>query len=670
MIRFACRFLLGFLMEDTISLPVRRARIVVLISHLQMVTPPSRLAQEVQGVLPAFSGAADIRIIDVPFADALQQAQELEQARQADIFICTGATGAYLRKHLISPVVLMPLADLDILHALERARRISDKVAMLSFGSATPKLDDLDALFTVKLHQASYTTLAQAEQCVRDAADAGYRVVIGSSMVTELAEQAGIIGILVTSGSAARKALDDAMVIFKSARAETAKRQRLNTLLQHLTDGVLAVDMAAHVQSVNPALARLLGVSVEWAQGRHVGELAPQLEIESVLRTGIAEENRILRLGTQTILANIIPIYENGIQTGAVLTCQDTGTVQRADRQIRTSTRATRFIAKYRLTQIIGESEVMTSILALAERYAQTGSTILIQGESGTGKELLAQGIHNAGKRSKGPFVAINCAAFPENLLESELFGYEEGAFTGARKGGKPGLFEMAHTGTIFLDEIGDMPLSLQTRLLRVLQEREVVRLGGTEPTPVDIRVIAATHRNLRARIADSAFREDLFYRLNILRLKLPPLRERREDIHAIARHIFSQVAIRTGAGNLPDTLLLPLLPYLESYAWPGNIRELENVLERVVLSLANQDTAKPCDAVQWSGMMAALFEDDMTAPAPQTGSEIDLKSLSRTTELVRIRKILDECDGNLERASKRLGISRSTLWRRLNQPG
>jgi len=226
-----------------------------------------------------------------------------------------------------------------------------------------------------------------------------------------------------------------------------------------LTDGVLAVDMAGKVQTINPALARMVGVSIEWAQGRHIGELDPNLELEHVLRTGSAEENRILRLGSHTVLANLMPIFEEGVQTGAVFTCQDTSAVQRADRQIRSSTRLTRFVAKHRLSQIICESAIMRDLIALAERYAQTDSTILINGESGTGKELLAQGIHNASKRRKGPFVAINCAAFPESLLESELFGYEEGAFTGSRKGGKPGLFEMAHTGTIFLDEIGDMPL-------------------------------------------------------------------------------------------------------------------------------------------------------------------------------------------------------------------
>ncbi|CAN5352669.1 propionate catabolism operon regulatory protein PrpR [soil metagenome] len=656
-------------MESPAKPASRIPRIVVLIGHLRLAKPPSRLALEVQNVLPAYSGIVDIRVVDKPISETLQYAQELERAGKADIFICTGATGDYLRKRLATPVVLMPVADYDILHALERARRIGDKIAVLGYGGISLKLEEVQSLFTVMLRQGTYATLAEAEALVKQVAAEGCKVVVGSSMVTELAEEAGLTGILVTSSNAVRQGLDDAMVILRSARAEASKRQRLNTLLQHLSDGVIAVDMDGRVQSINPVLAQLLDVSVEWAQGRNISELDPQLELARVLRTGTPDQNRILRLGTRTVLANAVPIFEDGAQTGAVLSCQDTSAVQRADRQIRTSGRATRFVAKYRLSQLIGDSAAMRELVQLAERYALTDSTVLINGESGTGKELLAQGIHNASPRRKNPFVAINCAAFPDTLLESELVGYEEGAVSGSRKGGKPGLFEMAHTGTIFLDEIGDMPLSLQTRLLRVLQEREVVRLGGTEPTPVDVRIVAATHHKLRARIAEHTFREDLYYRLNILRLKLPPLRDRMEDMPALAAHILGQVVKRTGAPDISERLLQALLPYLESYSWPGNIRELENVLERTVLSM-NGEGEKKLDAPHLRKLIAGIFEDEEIAVPVKNGEEVSLKALAKSTELVRIHKVMQECGGNLERASKRLGISRSTIWRRLNSGG
>jgi propionate catabolism operon transcriptional regulator len=280
----------------------------------------------------------------------------------------------------------------------------------------------------------------------------------------------------------------------------------------------------------------------------------------------------------------------------------------------------------------------------------------------------LAQGIHNVSRRRGAPFIAINCAAFPETLLESELFGYEEGAFSGSRKGGKPGLFESAHTGTIFLDEIGDMPLPLQSRLLRVLQEREVLRLGSTEPTPIDVRVLAATNRDLRKNIAKGSFREDLFYRLNILRLHLPALRARKADIPAIARRIIEGLGRRCGMSLPIDRLLPGLLPYLESYSWPGNIRELENIIERAALSLAGEDLAL-ANSTEWlRSVIPEFFEERESGFAASVDDAMDLRRLAKATELAFIRKILDESGGDMIEAARRLGVSRSTLWRRLHQ--
>ena len=288
---------------------------------------------------------------------------------------------------------------------------------------------------------------------------------------------------------------------------------------------------------------------------------------------------------------------------------------------------------------------------------------MLITGESGTGKELFAQGIHNESRRAGRPFVAINCAGFPEALLESELFGYEEGAFTGSRKGGKPGLFEIAHTGTVFLDEIGEMPLPLQTRLLRVLQAREVVRLGGTQPTPIDVRVIAATHRDLFKRIAEDEFRQDLFYRLNILRLKLPPLRERIEDLPLLAQSILTRISagkqLRMPVGAIVDSLI----DYLTRCRWPGNVRELENVLERAAVVF--DESADLADIPSGADLMRAMFDDDeVLATGLRDVSAVH--DLGHAKQKLHMLQIIDQCEGNLTEAAKKLGINRSTLWRRL----
>lgn len=324
------------------------------------------------------------------------------------------------------------------------------------------------------------------------------------------------------------------------------------------------------------------------------------------------------------------------------------------------------FKARHRFEQLLGEAPAFRAILSLAQRYAQADATVLITGESGTGKELLAQSMHHASPRQEGPFVAINCAALPESLLESELFGYEDGAFTGSRKGGKPGLIELAHTGTLLLDEIGDMPVALQTRLLRVLQEREVLRLGACEPTPVDIRVIAATHCDLPARIADQRFRQDLYYRLNILRLAVPPLRERIADILPLFNALLAR---HCRAGRLPpssDEQIQKLLPLMLRHPWPGNIRELENIAERVALCLG---TLGHGDEVDLATLFPELFEAGVAAAVnlPPAATE-NLRSLGKAAETAHARQVLDCCDGDMDEAARRLGVSRSTVWRRVRR--
>ncbi|MCV4076469.1 propionate catabolism operon regulatory protein PrpR [Pseudomonas monteilii] len=645
------------------SLP--RAQIVVLISHLQRPNQQSRLAQVVEGLMGDYADETSIKVLDTSVDEALQVACELERRGEVDVFVCAGATAAYLRKHLTRPVLSMRISGADLLHALEQARSHSSQVALLSYNRTNAELQAMAALFTVQIHQAAYTTLEEARQAVEKMASLGCRSIIGSSTVLEIAEQAGLHGVLSLSAETVRKALEEALGILHSQRIEIAKRQHLNGVLQHIPAGVAAVDNQGIVQSLNPALALLLDLPASAALGRPLQELCPALDLEQALRDGIGEENQVMRLGTHQVVSNLLPILENGQRTGMVLICQDTAAVQRADQRIRSSRRPGAFAAKYRLEQISGNSLANRELLHLAERYALTNSTILITGESGTGKELLAQGIHNTSHRPHGPFVAINCAAFPESLLESELFGYEEGAFSGSRKGGKPGLFEVAHRGTLFLDEIGDMPVSLQTRLLRVLQEREVLRLGGTEPISIDVRVIAATHQDLRGAIEAGRFRTDLYYRLNILRLQTLPLRERPEDIALIARGIVQSLLVSgqpRGAGALPPGLL----PYLMAYAWPGNVRELENIVERAVLSAKELTQHGEIDEQRLARLLPELFEQRKGPSAMPPPPTQNLRTLSKTVQLNHVRQTLDDCQGNLDEAARRLGISRTTIWRRL----
>lgn len=644
------------------------AQIVVLISHLQCPSQQSRLAEVVAGLITDYTDETHIQVLDTSVLEVLEVARGLERRDEVDVFICAGATAAYLRKHLTRPVLSMRIGGADLLRALGQARTHSSQVAILSYNRINADLEAMSELFTVQVHQASYTTLEEARLAVEHAAGCGCRSIIGSSTVVELAEQAGLQGVLSLSADTVRKALEEALGILNSQRIETAKRQHLNAVLRHIPAGVAAVDNQGVVQSLNPALALLLELPASAALGRPLQELCPELDLEQALRDGGGEENRVIRLGAHSVVSNLLPIMEDGQRTGMVLTCQDITSVQRADQRIRSSRRPGAFIAKYQLKQISGSSLANLEMLRLAERFALTDSTILITGESGTGKELLAQGIHNASRRPHGPFVAINCAAFPESLLESELFGYEEGAFSGSRKGGKPGLFEVAHRGTLFLDEIGDMPVSLQTRLLRILQEREVLRLGGTEPIAIDVRIIAATHQDLRGAIEVGSFRTDLYYRLNILRLQTTPLRERREDIALIAHNI-SQRLLVSGQPQGADAMPAKLLPYLTAYTWPGNVRELENILERALLSAQELIRDGNIDEKCLARLIPELFEQPEAPSFSQHSHQQemkDLRTVSKAAELQHVLQALEACDGNLDEAARQLGISRSTLWRRL----
>ena len=316
--------------------------------------------------------------------------------------------------------------------------------------------------------------------------------------------------------------------------------------------------------------------------------------------------------------------------------------------------------AKHGLADLRGDSLAMQRVRQSVVLFARSPATVLIQGETGTGKELAAQALHRESTRARQPFVAINCGAVAESLLESELFGHEDGAFTGARRGGHAGLFEAAQHGTLLLDEIGEMPLPLQTRLLRVLEEREVVRVGGTRPIPIDVRIVCATHCDLDQRVRDGAFRADLFYRLGVLRLTIPPLRARIDDLAQLAQwclnHALASLGVRAHANLAAE--LAACADLLAGYAWPGNVRELRNMMERVALFLA----AEPLQALSPRLLLAVAPELAATAP-----SLFDVRAIADASPASEtLSAVLQRFDGNRAAAAHYLGISRTTLWRKL----
>ncbi|MCK8514926.1 propionate catabolism operon regulatory protein PrpR [Methylonatrum kenyense] len=621
------------------------------------------LTRLINSVIPHYRGIASIRTVDKVFDEAVAAAEGLIAANEVDVIISAGANASYLRERLSAPVIRINVSAFDILRAMLKARNLSDKVALITYRETDAELQEVKQLINLDIEQRSYTTIEDARLQFRELKAEGYGVIVGSSFITDLSESEGLTGILAYSPQAVHQAVDAAIEVARTQHIEKTRRNWLDQVIRHLNEGVIAVDPDERVQCFNPASERILGVSADKMLNRRLSELLPSMGLRDTLASQEVDLHQIIRVGSRLLMASRVPLMEYGVNSGAVITFQDSTSIENADRNIRSQRRTRHYTAKYHLEEIIGESRSLGRVCELARQYAASESTVLLTGDSGTGKELFAQGIHNASPRAGGRFVAVNCAAFAESLLESELFGYEEGAFTGARKGGRTGLIEAAHGGTLFLDEIGDMPINLQTRLLRVLQEREVMRLGGTLAAPVDVRVIAATNVDLKERMISGEMREDLYYRLNILVLQIPPLRERGDDVLVLADYLLRRHLTQMGCDRDPRQLLEMLEDKLRSYSWPGNVRELENLAERLAVFFMHAD-----------GWSREQYRRALYSVVPELVTEVvtddpkSLKAERERIELNHIQRVVAECDGSLPEAAKRLGVSRTTLWRKLNR--
>lgn len=432
------------------------------------------------------------------------------------------------------------------------------------------------------------------------------------------------------------------------------------------------VDKEGTIIAMNQTYLEVLGLEKNQAVGKNILEITPPSLLPEIIRTGRIDQADIFSIGGQDMIVTRLPIIKEGKIIGAIarsLFMDMSGAkilmkkLQEAKKELNIYKEEVRqtYRAKWMFEDIIGTSLAFGRLKSMAEQLSHTVSTILITGESGTGKELFAHAIHNSSNRSRHPFVRINCAALPENLLESELFGYEEGAFTGASKGGKPGKFELANGGTIFLDEIGDMPLTMQTKLLSVLQERMVERVGGTKPVYINVRVIAATNRNLEQLVAGGEFRQDLYYRLNVVRLNIPPLRDRINDIPDIVNTLINK--INNKLGTKISKISYKTIELMQSYTWPGNIRELENLLERAI-NLADMNRENSITIKHFPVLVEEVYfknEDADTYPAT-LGDAIE--QLERRI----IYQALERSNGNKVQTAKLLGIHTSALYRKLEK--
>jgi propionate catabolism operon transcriptional regulator len=628
------------------------------------------LFESFQSVAPEFAGRARVELLHDAFQPAVAALQQAIAQGRCDVVVASGSNGAFLRARLPVPVVLVQVGGYDLMAALARARASCRRIAVVLHQEVSPALRRFTQVFGMDVDLRAYETPDDAQQCARALAQDGIEVVVGAGMIADYARKAGLTAVLLYSLDSVRAAMETALAIALAQHEERARRDRLDLVLRHLNDGVIAVDMQGRVTTINPAAARILGATAGRAVGRPLADAAPDLHPAPVLARGMPELGRIEDLRGQSLVVDTVPLYEAGTQTGAVLTLHPSQPLEHAVGRLRAHGHRRSRSARYTLNGLVAVSAPMRELVHRCEVLARNSdASVLIQGESGSGKEVVAQGIHRASRRHARPFVAINCGAFPEQLLESELFGYEEGAFTGARRQGKAGLFEAADGGTLLLDEVGEMPLPLQTRLLRALQEKEITRVGGIDAIPVDVRIIAATHRDLAAMARQGSFRHDLFYRLHILHVRVPPLRERPEDIAALAAELFPAALERLGAAPLAGPALDAALPLLMDHGWPGNVRELENVIERISLECLLAGAVPPPAVLRGvidpSGAYA-MVDEDRIASADVADSPARLGALQRAAEVRHIREALHAHGGNQAAAARALGISRTTLWRKL----
>jgi transcriptional regulator with PAS, ATPase and Fis domain len=578
----------------------------------------------------------------------------------ADVIIARRGTAEFLRERLHIPVLALMANPLDILITMKKAVMFGRQILITTFRKQLNGMEVLEEIFNVRIIQGVYHDSASLEQVIVAAKEKGVDVIIGGGVSMKYAHQCGLKGIeLYISEEALAFTIEDALSVAGLNRQEQEKLQRYQCIVDSTPDAIISINRSGGTTTMNKAAKKLFNIGDDNPESHALIDFLPKSNMMKIFDTRQPLLNKLEKINGDLYLANHFPISVHHEVTGIVSIFRNAANVIKDENEVRRNF-AKGLVAKYTIKDLIHSSSVMRDVVRKTMRYASSDSTIMINGETGTGKEILAQSIHNMGRRAKGPFVSINCAAIPDQLLENELFGHEDGAFTGARKGGKIGLFELAHNGSIFLDEIASTPPSVQASLLRVLQERKVMRIGSDRLIPIDVRVLAASNKNLVEEVRSGRFREDLFYRLNVLIINMPPLRDRIEDLEIIVSDLMKRISGKYGIRpiSIPDHHIHKL----KRYSWSGNIRQLENFIERLLLL---------SDSIFDSNVFDELFQE------LETHNIADLKVYAQVVrqetapkreyaENKVINEVLIDAKFCKKKAAQMLGISRTTLWRRM----
>lgn len=624
------------------------------VARERMVNIIRQAAHEISG-----NERVGIVFFEQMFEDSFEQINK--SVDNIDIFLAGHGHSQLLHKWFPNkPFITVKPLPFDIMFAIREAAKIDETVNIINTYELI-ELNNIKEIFRndFKISQYTFKNDDELKKIFSDIRENGGKTVVGGTLVNDLAPRFGLESFYYYSSTAVKYAIQDAANLVFLKYEQKVYQENINKIIDLSNLGLMVVTHQQKVHYINNIALKMLGRSNANTLGIDVKEILIDWD-----NTKLSEEGKLITINGHQVLCDLITFdYNNDDYDNYILRFQEVDQVEKASYKIRRHMLSKPAAAKYYFNNIIGKGLYQTKEIARSYAIA-SDANILIVGPTGCGKELFASSIHNHSSRANEPFIPVNCAALPENLLESELFGYEAGAFTGARQHGKKGLIELAHKGTLFFDEIGEMPITLQAKLLRVIQEKEVLHVGGELLIPVDVRVISATNSDMVESINNRTFRPDLYYRLSTLVLEIPPLLKRRSDIPELIDYYFKYQTMPIPCKKVVNDVICQ---FYHDYDWPGNVRELQNVLERIVtyVRYTSKENIPNNDLKQ--DLLLFLQK------ASVDKGEISRKLRNQTTKLGNIKiseavihHILNSVGGNKTKVAELLGVSRSTLWRYL----
>lgn len=630
-------------------------------------------------------------IIDILNLDLMENQGRILVEKGAQAIIGRGGGYSLVIDTVSVPVIPMNMKSTDLLRAIEMAKRYSKKVVLI-LGDNEVSFDYvgwrnvISTEITEEWFESKYEIRSKVVKYIDQKDEV---VIVGGGLACSFARQYGIDSVFATaSDESIREAVEYCKKLLDTLGEEKFNNEVLRNILDGIKDGVIAIDSNGSIILYNESAKNMLKVERKCALNKYILDVFPKMEwlLDCLHEKDDAEDRKIRNINNLIVNTRTTLIKVDDSTYGVLGIIQDITKLQNLERKIRFDLNQKGLYARYTFDDFLFKDKLTKEFIEEAKKIGKSDYTTLLYGESGSGKEIIAHSIHNISKRKDRPFVAINCATIAENLLESELFGYEEGAFTGARKGGKRGLFELAHGGTLFLDEINSLSFNIQTKLLRVIEERQIMRIGSDYIIPLDIRIIAATNESLTEKIVMGTFRADLFYRLSSLEINIPPLRDRREDIIPLFNNFVNEVLKDDGLNGINSidenfALTNDEINALYNYSWPGNVRELKTIAQKYVVTgkikLRKERNFKTKETV--SSPNIGEFNVETTASIEATDEVIDISKINDgkvSIDIKEVNKYVEEkiismlfAQGlSKNEVAQVLGISRTSLWKKYNK--